>query len=333
MPKISILIVVYNCEDLIEACLYSLEMQVYQDFEIIIVDNKSSDNSLTNIYRSLKSSPIAPKTKIISLNNNLGFAGGNNEAFRYAVGEYISLINPDAEASSGWLKELVTVMDSHPEIGICASNLVVYGQNIIDSTGDECSTTGVGFKRGEGELSVNNQNLEYVFGACGGAVMYRRKMLEEIGFFDDDFFIIHEDSDLNFRAQLAGWKCLYVPKAVVYHKVSSIIGKMSEVMVYYSVRNSLYVYMKNMPAKLMIRYFHHKMLQEVGALLYFMRHGKLKSYSKAYFDFLSILPLVRKKRNEIQKLKKVSDQYLKSVMIPLVSRKLFKKQVEKLFKS
>ena len=333
MPKISILIVNYNGKGLIESCLDALEKQSYNNFEIIIVDNNSSDGSLNNIEKFLGKSLIALRIKIIPLAENLGFAGGNNEALKYAEGEYISLINPDAEASADWLKELVNAMDSHPEVGICASKLVVYGQDIIDSAGDECSTTGIGFKRGEGEPAVQYQDLEYIFGACGGAVMYRRKMLEEIGFFDDVFFIIHEDSDLNFRAQLAGWKCLYVPEAVVYHKVSSIIGKMSDAMVYYSVRNSLYVYMKNMPVKLMIRYFHHKVLQEAGTLLYFMRHGKLRPCLRGYIDFFIKLPVLCEKRRKINKLRKVTDSYLKEMMTPLLSRKFFKKQMTKLLYS
>ena len=244
MPKTSILIVNYNGERLIESCLDALERQSYDDFEIIIVDNYSSDGSLNKIEKLLEKSSIAPRIKIIPLAKNLGFVGGNNEALKYAEGKYIALINPDAEAEPSWLEQLVSTMDLHPLVGLCASKLVVYGMDVIDSAGDECSTAGVGFKRGEGEADTAYQELEYVFGACGGAALYRRKMLTEIGFFDDDFFIVNEDSDINFRAQLAGWKCLYVPKALVYHKVSSIIVKMSEARVYYSVRDNIYVYMK-----------------------------------------------------------------------------------------
>src|SRR4030067_235419 len=330
MPKTSILIVNYNGERLIESCLDALERQSYDDFEIIIVDNYSSDGSLNKIEKLLEKSSIAPRIKIIPLAKNLGFVGGNNEALKYAEGKYIALINPDAEAEPSWLEQLVSTMDLHPLVGLCASKLVVYGMDVIDSAGDECSTAGVGFKRGEGEADTAYQELEYVFGACGGAALYRRKMLTEIGFFDDDFFIVNEDSDINFRAQLAGWKCLYVPKALVYHKVSSIIGKMSEARVYYSVRNSLYVYVKNMPGKLMMRYFHHKMLQEAGALFYFMRHGKLRPCLRAYLDFLKKLPILVEKRRKINKLRKVTDSYLKEMMTPLLSRKFFKKKMTQL---
>lgn len=330
MLKASILIVNYNGEGLIESCLDSLEKQTFDNFEIIIVDNKSSDNSLNQIKQYLGISSIAPRIKVIPLTTNIGFAGGNNEALKYANGEYIFLINPDTEASVDWLGKLLSAMDSHPQVGMCASKLLVYGQDIIDSAGDGCSTAGVGFKRGEGQTDTAYRELEYVFGACGGAVLYRKKMLEEIGFFDDDFFIINEDSDLNFRAQLAGWKCLYVPEAVVYHKVSSIIGKMSEAMVYYSVRNSLYVYMKNMPWKLIIRYLHHKILQEAGSFLFFLRHGKIRPCLRAYLDFLKKLPILVKKRRKINKQRKVTDIYLMEMMTPLLSRKFFKKQMTKL---
>lgn len=330
MPKVTILIVNYNGEGLIGSCLDALERQNYDDFAIVIVDNNSSDGSLNNIEKFLGKSSIASRIKTVPLTKNLGFAGGNDEALKYAEGEYIALINPDAEAGPSWLEQLVVTMDLHPQVGLCASKLVVYGSDVIDSAGDECSTAGVGFKRGEGDPDTEYQELEYVFGACGGAALYRSKMLEEIGFFDEDFFIINEDSDLNFRAQLAGWKCLYVPEAVVHHKVSSIIGKMSEAMVYYSVRNSLYVYVKNMPVKLMIRYSHHKVLQEAGTLLYFMRHGKLRPCLRGYIDFFIKLPGLCEKRKKIKKLRKVTDIYIKKMMTPLLSRKFFKKQINKL---
>ena len=131
-------------------------------------------------------------------------------------------------------------------VGICASKLIVYGTNIIDSAGDGFSTSLKGFKRGEGENATLYNKRENVFGACAGAAIYRRKMIEEIGFLDEDFFLILEDTDLNLRAQRHEWKVLYVPEAIVFHKVGYSIGNKSDKSYYYALRNN----------KLKLRIFH-----------------------------------------------------------------------------
>ena len=116
---------------------------------------------------------------------------------------------------------------------------------------------------------------EPVFGACGAAVLYRRRMLDEIGFLDEDFFLYDEDTDLNFRAQLAGWKCIYVPTAVAYHVANATSRRLSDLHVYYHTRNLEFVWIKNMPFEIMLRFAHHKVIQELGSLCYLcLRHGK-----------------------------------------------------------
>ena len=146
-----------------------------------------------------------------------------------------------------WLEELVRQMDRDSRIGVCASKLMVYNSNRIDSAGDGYTRTLKGFKHGEGEESNKFNEQKFVFGACAGAALYRKEMLEQIGFLDEDFFLIHEDTDLNFSAQLAGWKVLYVPTAMVHHKVRSSIGIMSDMAVYYTLRNNEFVRIKNVP--------------------------------------------------------------------------------------
>jgi GT2 family glycosyltransferase len=156
-------------------------------------------------------------------------------------------------------------------------------------------------------------------------------MLDEIGFLDEDFFLIHEDTDLNWRAQLAGWKVLYVPSAVVYHKVRSTIGRMSDLAVYYTVRNSEFVRIKDMPGRVFFRClpsFLAGMLTEF--VLFGIRHRRPGLYFKAKSDALRLLPRMLKKRNDIMRKRKVSDAYMCSLMTSVWERKFLRAKLERL---
>jgi hypothetical protein len=312
--------------------LKALERQSSNDFEVLIIDNASSDSSLDEIERFLKASPLSSSVKLISLNTNVGFAGGCLEGLKHAHGEYVAFLNNDTEADQKWLEELITAMDNDPNVGICASKILVYGGNIIDSAGDGFSTSLKGFKRGEGEGVHLFNKKEYIFGACAGAALYRRKMIDEIGFFDEEFFLIHEDTDLNFRAQLNSWKVLYVPTAIVYHKVRSSIGHMSDIAVYYTLRNSEFVRMKNVPLTILIRCFPELLTGMLTEFIYFtIKHKRLRLYVKAKIDAIKMLPRMLKKRAMIMKSRKVSHRYLLNMMTPAWKKDFMVTKIKKLF--
>ena len=282
MPRVSVIIVNYNGKHLIIDCLKGLGRQSFRDFEVVIIDNASSDGSPNAILKLFEESQVTPFLKFIPLDKNIGFAGGNLEGLKYTNGEYITLLNNDSESDERWLEELVKAMDHDPELGICASKLIIFNTDIIDSAGDGFSTALRGFKRGEGEKISFYNEKEYIFGACAGAALYRRKMIEEIGFLDEDFFLIHEDTDLNLRAQLYGWKVLFVPTAIVYHKVRSSIGNMSPMAVYYTLRNSEFVKIKNIFLPLFLRCLPMFILGVVSEFLYFaLKHKHPILYFKA----------------------------------------------------
>jgi GT2 family glycosyltransferase len=153
-------------------------------------------------------------------------------------------------------------------------------------------------------------------------------MLDEIGFLDEDFFLYNEDTDLSFRAQLAGWKCVYVPTAIVYHKSHATSGRLSDLHVYHHTRNLEFVWIKNMPAWLMLRYAHHKVIQEIGAFCYLcLRRMQWRPFFKAKKDALKMLPLMWRKRREIQKMKRVSNRYIQGLLTPIYSKELLKAKV------
>jgi GT2 family glycosyltransferase len=333
MPKISVLIVNYNGGKLIEDCLGALMKQSFKDMEIIIVDNHSGDNSPGNLQSLIKEKAIEAFVKLYPLAQNLGFTGGNLEGLKHTSGEYIALINPDAFAEERWLEELNRAMEAHPEVGICASKIIVNGSGIIDSAGDGYTTALKGFKRGEGFNSDRFNQYEYVFGACAGAALYRKQMINEIGFFDQDFFLIHEDADLNYRAQMAGWKVLYVPSALVYHQVRTSIGSMSDLAIYYSARNSEFVRIKNFSLGILARCIIGVM---AGFVMEFINFGlktrKVNIFIRGKIDALRFIPRMMRKRKGIMAKRKVSDEYIFSLMTSTWQKDYLLKRIRMLFR-
>ncbi len=331
MSKVSVIIINYNGEGLTVGCLKTLAGQTLKDFEVVIVDNGSIDNSPYEIQMFLKESPLAPVTKLISLDRNFGFAGGNIQGLKHAHNsEYIALLNNDTEPENNWLEHLVSAMDSEPMVGICASKLIVSGTNIIDSAGDGFSTSLRGFKRGEGENAALYCKKEYIFGSCAGAALYRRKMIDEIGFLDEDFFVIHEETDVNLRAQLHGWKVLYVPEAIVFHKVRSSISNKSHTAVYYSLRNSEFVRIKNIPFPLFLRYLPISLLGMVWEFLDHVKRRQMVLYFKAKIDVVKMLTVMLKKRRSNMKAKRVSDKDFRKIMLPALEIGFLKKKLRSL---
>jgi hypothetical protein len=271
------------------------------------------------------------RCKIICNTANTGFAGGGVIGFKHAEGEYIALLNADAEAESSWLQSLIDTMDLQKETGICASKLIVHGTDKIDSAGDNFSKTMKGFKRGEGREAKEHIKEEHVFGACAGSALYRREMLDDIGFFDKDFFLIYEDTDLNLRTQLAGWRVMYVPAAIVYHKVRSSIGKMSELAAYYSLRNSELVRFKNIPFGVFLLCLPQFIIGMISEFAYFaIKHRFFRLYLEAKFDALKLLPKMLRKRKEILGKRKVGNKYILGIMTPLLEKNFIKSKIQKL---
>lgn len=325
LPIVSVIVVNWNGASYLEDCLTCLSSQTHGEREIILVDNNSSDSSVSLVTEKFTN------VQIIQLEKNRGFTGGNLAGFAAARGEFIALVNNDTRAEKNWLGNLVHSIMDDPQIGICASKLIIDGTDKIDSAGDGLTTAAVGFKRGLWKDNSHYVQQERVFGACAAAALYRRTMLDEIGFFDDDYFLNDEDTDLNFRAQLFGWRCVYVPTAVVYHKVNATIGRLSDTSVYYHTRNLEFTWTKNLPTGLMLRFAHHKVIQEIGAFSYLcLRHRKWHAYFRAKRDAVRMIPLMLKKRKAIQSKRRVSNLYLKSLMMPLVSKEFIRQKIMQL---
>ncbi len=235
-PDVSVIVLNWNGKQYLETCLSSLLKQNYPSFEIIFVDNGSTDGSMEFVNNKFPG-VIALKHRV-----NLGFSQGVNSGIRIAKGKYIATINNDAEADPAWISELVRVMDRDSNIGSCASKMLrYYNRNIIDSAGTLVYQNGSAYDRGSLEIDAGQyDSQEEIFGACAGAALYRKEMLDEIGLFDEVYFAYLEDVDISFRMHLFGWKCIFVPDAVVYHMHSATSKQASTFKLFYLERNKLW---------------------------------------------------------------------------------------------
>jgi GT2 family glycosyltransferase len=250
-PLVSVIIVNWNGRHLLGECLDSLLAQSFTDFEVIVVDNGSQDGSAEFVRTHY------PAVKLIRLPENTGFAGGNNEGIRVARGKYVALLNNDTRTDPEWLACLSREAEANPASGMWASKILSYDQpDIIDNVGLLLYRDGLA--RGQGRLERDHGQYDVGREALfpsGCAALYRRRMLDEVGLFDEDFFAYADDVDLGLRARLAGWGCTYVPAAKVYHRYSSSSSTYSPLKAYLVERNRIWVLLKYYPAELIAASF------------------------------------------------------------------------------
>ena len=241
---VSVVIPNYNGEKYIKKCLDSLLNQSLEPDEIIIVDNKSTDGSL-----ELINSEFRDNVYIISLEKNTGFSVAVNEGIRASNSEFVALLNNDTELDKDWLKELYAVIQKDSSIFSCCSKMIRYdNRNIIDDAGDEYSILGWSFKRGDGRTIDKYNKTEEVFSSCAGAAIYRKSIINKIGYFDEKFFAYLEDMDISYRARSFGYKNYYAHKAKVYHIGSATSGsRHNSFKVRLAARNNIFLIYKNMP--------------------------------------------------------------------------------------
>ncbi|GMQ78854.1 MAG: glycosyltransferase family 2 protein [Anaerolineae bacterium] len=238
----SIIIPNWNGKQHLEVCLSSLRGQSYKNFETILVDNGSTDGSREFVKEYF------PEVRLLELGENLGFTGACNAGYSQASGRFIILLNNDTEAEPAWLDAIVDAFERYPDVGIIASKILMYDQrDIFHSAGDLYRIDGIPINRGVWKKDTGQyEKEEPVFSACGAAAAYRRSLIEDVGFLDKEFYFSCEDVDMGWRAHKAGWKVLYIPTAVVYHKLKATGG--SIVGSYYDGRNFLYLLWKHYPA-------------------------------------------------------------------------------------
>ncbi len=303
MIGVSVIILTWNGRAYLKACLDSLAAQTYCDFETILVDNGSSDGSVEYVRSAY------PWVRLLELTENIGFAGGNNRALKECSGKFIVTLNNDTKLEPGFLAALVAAAEGDPAIGMVAAKMLnFYEKRRIDSVGVRIALNGMGQNIGVGEQDNGQYDVATeVFGPCAGAALYRRAMLEEVGFFDPAFFAYYEDLDLAWRGRLAGWRSVTAPDAVVYHVHSATSGKMSPFTVYHVQRNKWFVIIKNWPVSLIMKRLSLIVLFDLAAFVLATLRGRGFAGIKARFDVLKSLSRLLRERDKVQSRCTISD--------------------------
>lgn len=313
-PRVSVIIPNWNGARLLPTCLRALEGQTFRDFEIVVVDNASSDDSRALLAREF------PNVRVIALNENRFFAGAVNEGIRQTTSEIVVLLNNDTEAEATWLEELLRALDANPRAGMAATKLRLFdAREKLHSAGDFFRVNGTPGNRGVWEIDTgqydNPSSPPALFGVCGGACAYRRAMLDEIGLFDEDLQFNCEDVDLNWRARLAGYECVFAPKAIVYHMLSASGG--GAFASYYVGRNFIAVLAKNYPGALWRKYRGEIFAAQFAITRDALKHWRGESARarlRGQLAGIFALPRYLKKRQAVQAMKRISDGEIEQLL-------------------
>lgn len=308
-PLVSIILVNWNGKKFLKPCIDSILIQTYKNYEVIFVDNASSDDSVEFLEKEYKQEIKSCLIRIIINPSNYGFAKANNIGINYALKnplvKYIATLNADTIAKKNWLENLLEGAKNKNNVGMIQGKILRI-DNKIDSTGLIFYKSSTWIDRGENEID-NNQydNKRDIFGVCAAAALYNRDMLEYLEpkgeFFDKDFFGYCEDMDLSIRARLFGWCGIYVPDAIVYHHRGGTTGPESEFVTYHFQRNSLWLIIKTLPLGFIVKNLPFLLLSQLGMLIIAMKQKRLTLAVKAKIDAFRRLERIIRKRSIIMK--------------------------------
>ena len=308
---LSVIIPNYNGAVYLLPCFKSLQAQTYPHLEIILVDNGSTDDSLALTRHEF------PRVRIVELSHNFGYTGAINRGISHAQGDIIVPLNNDIEVDLNWAQAIVERLNRYPEAGIIACKMLLFDKrDTLHSAGDGMGQDGIPINRGVWQKDTGQFDADcYIFGGCGGAVAYRRAMLDDIGLFDEALFMYLEDVDLNWRAQIAGYKAVFAPKAVVYHHLSATGGGVTAS--YYTGRNTLFILAKNMPSGLFRRHFWpivRAQLNIAWDALRAWRGEAARARLRGQMAGLWSLSTWLHKRDSVHEKRRVEDSYLESLL-------------------
>lgn len=323
-------VVNWNRRELLRACLESLRRQSLNAFEVVVVDNGSDDGSAEMAAAEFGGCSKF-RLKLIRNRENRGFCAANNQGIAVSAGDFIALLNNDAEAEPGWLEALRGAFDRADDIGMAASKILVYGEpQRIDKAGHVIYLDGQNRGRGSGVLDRGQfDRIEETLWPDGCAAMYRREMLDQIGGFDEDFFAYGDDAELGLRARIAGWRCLYVPGAVVRHHRAATLGVASSKRMELIERNRVLLVAKLFPWSLLWLNGAYYLARLAAGLWAAARNtGELRRFPgvvgkwqlamallKGDLQALRLLPRMLRKRREIRKIRRLSGSEIRRLLL------------------
>jgi len=309
--KVTVAIPNWNGARFLPACLESLRAQAFRDFEVVVIDNGSTDESLRILDDDY------PEVRLVRWETNRGVAAAFNEAVRQCQSELLALLNNDMELDAGWLGAMVLALDRDETAGAAASKILFIDRRTINSAGDFYRRDGIPGNRGVHEIDRGQfDHTEYVFGASGGASLFRRRLFDELGFFDERLVSYLEDVDWAWRMQLAGYRCLYVPTAVAYHWGSATGG--GELASYYCGRNFIRVALKNLPGSLLRKHWRSILGEELRLALVALRHSHepaARARLAGQAAGLRSIPEALRQRKSTMSIQRVSDDYIESLLV------------------
>ncbi len=325
---VSILIVTWNSVAYLPRCLESLNEQSYKEFEIIIIDNGSSDGGIDGVKEKHPKLDIRVK----KLSRNTGFSVANNIGALLARGKWLALLNADAFPEPDWLENLIKAGKQYSSAFFASRQVQANAPSLIDGEGDTYHNSGLAWRRNYGFPLQRKNDAEEIFSACAAAALYPRQAFLDVGGFDEDYFAYHEDVDLGFRLRLHGLDCYYISNAVVHHIGSASTSKVSDFVIYHGHRNLIWTYYKNMPYLLFWLYLPLHLLMNLYFLLSFFVKGRGIVIWRAKVDGLKGLGKMRHKRRKVQtsriasakQIYKVLERGLFAPLLVSIRRRCFK---------
>jgi GT2 family glycosyltransferase len=294
---VNIVIPNWNGLRFLPACLASIKQQTYSPLQITVVDNGSSDGSLEYLYKHY------PQVRVIALPENKGFSAAVNKGILSSTAPFVFLLNNDTELAPDCLSLLLEAAEEYKEFVFFSPKMLCFHERtVLDGAGDGYLRGGAGYRLGtlEKDGSLYNEPGP-IFGACAGAVLYRRSLFDQIGLFDEDFFAYLEDVDLNLRINHSGRKGYYLPAARVYHIGSASSGsKINPFTVRLSTRNSFYVLLKNYPTRLFFRFLPVIIIYQFFWFLFVIKKRQIVPYFQGAKETLSGMWQMRKKRKKLR---------------------------------
>lgn len=301
-PKISIIILNYNAGDLLLDCVKSVLDTNYDNMEIIVVDNASTDNS----HRACKE-----KYDIINLienDKNLGYCEGNNVGLLRATGEFVAILNPDTIVDQQWLKELLSSYNKFGEGLYQPKLLSASNHQIFNSTGNMIQLFGFGYSRGKGDIDKGQFDKDEIVTYSSGACLFTSlETIKKIGLFDPFLFAYHDDLDLGWRALLLGIKSFYIPKSIVYH-AESFSFKWSPYKFFLLERNRHYCLWTHYSKTTFYKMLPMLFLVEIGIFFFFLSKGLIVPKIRAYLDIIKNRKQISKRYTELQNTRKIDDK-------------------------
>ena len=282
--EVSVIIPNFNGIAFLDSVLASLEGQTLNNFDVILVDNGSTDGSCSFVTANY------PWVHLIELSENFGFCGAVNAGIRAAKAPYVLLLNNDTEVKEDFVEEMLAAIRRHKNAFSCGARMVQYhDRDKLDDVGNYYCALGWSFARGRGKDIHAYETEDRIFSACAGAAIYRKKILEKIGYFDEEHFAYLEDTDIGYRARIYGYENWYAPKAIVYHVGSGTSGsRYNQFKTRYSSRNNIYLIYKNMPLLQIILNLPFLVAGFLVKFLFFAVKGMGKEYAAGIKNGFSI---------------------------------------------